>query len=295
MAVICEDVSVIDIFMIRGSWEMNKSDSLMIPINSIKSAYAGTIVYPPGGRFGPRKQPDIQLVMLYSGEMNVSIDDRILHVKPGHVIILKPGHEEFFSFSRTEDSWHRWIAVHVPDLNQEVLDQLYALPDCLPLTEDMNRLLDLMLRIQQYSASTDPLLISLGLAALQLYPAESKQELQKQEKHPAVYAARKWISQHYAIDFTLKEMADHVGVSSEHLVRLFRQHEQTTPMQYVWRYRVDQAVGLLTNTGLSITEIAERSGFKTSHHFARLVKHTTGRTASELRQLSWSGLRDAGK
>lgn len=270
---------------------MRETDSTIISLNMIESVNAGSIVYPPGGRFGPRIQPDIQLVMLYSGEMDVSIGDRTIHVKPGHLIMLMPGHEEYFTFSKTEDTWHRWIAVHVPDLDSKVLEQLSALPECLPLSENMNRLLDLMLRIVQDTAATDPLLISLGLAALQLYPSESKAALQKQEKHPAVYAAISWISEHFANEFTLNELAEVVGVSSEHLVRLFRQHEQTTPIQYVWNYRVNQAVALLTNTGLSITEIAYRCGFKTSHHFARLVKKTTGQTASELRQLSWSGLR----
>ncbi|WNR42680.1 AraC family transcriptional regulator [Paenibacillus roseipurpureus] len=271
---------------------MIESGRTTMDIGAIESVTAGSIVYPPGGRFGPRIQRDIQLVMLYSGQMDVTIGDRTIHVKPGHLIMLMPGHEEYFTFSKTEDSWHRWIAVHVPGLEGEVLEQLSAMPECLPLSENMNRLLDLMLRIQQDTSSSDPLMISLGLAALQLYPTESKLTILQQEKHPAVYAAIAWITVHYAEDITLTEWAEVVGVSAEHLVRLFRQHEHTTPIQYLWHYRVKQAVGLLTNTGLSITEIAQRCGFKTSHHFARLVKKTTGHTASELRQLSWSGLRD---
>ncbi|MBP1965380.1 AraC family transcriptional regulator of arabinose operon [Paenibacillus aceris] len=230
--------------------------------------------------------------MLYSGEMDVTIGDRKIHVEPGNVIMLMPGQEEYFTFSKKEDTWHRWISVHVPDLKREIIEQLSSLPECLPLSENMNRLLDLMLRIQQHTSATAPLLISLGLAALQLYPTESKQLMQKEEKHPAVYAAIAWISGNFANEFTLKDLAEAVGVSTEHLVRLFRQHEHTTPIQYVWRYRVRQAVGFLTNTGLSITEVAQSCGFKTSHHFARLVKQTTGHTASELRQLSWGGLRD---
>ncbi|GGD80232.1 helix-turn-helix domain-containing protein [Paenibacillus nasutitermitis] len=268
---------------------MNNSNYISIPINVIKSVSAGSIVYPPRGRFGPRIQSDIQIVMLYSGEMNVNIDGRSVHAAPGQVMMLMPGHEEMFTFSRTEDSWHRWIAIHAPMLESEVLEQLSSLPICLPISEEMNRLLDLILRIQQHTQAADPLLISLGLAALQLYPTESKLEMQKQEKHPAVYAALAWIANHYMDECTLKQMASHAGVSSEHLVRLFKQHEHTTPIQYVWRYRVDKAIGLLTNTGLSVSEISQRCGFKTSHHFARLVKKTTGCTASEIREQSWGG------
>lgn len=260
---------------------------------SINAVTSGSIVYPPGGRFGPRIQQDFQLVMLYTGEMTVTIDGRVLHVQPGHTVLFKPGHEESFIFSRTEETRHRWVAVHVPDLEEGAREDLYALPEYLPLTEEMNRLTDLILNLQRQSLPTDPVLRSLALAALHLYPKESTRVLLQKEKHPAVYAALVWIHEHYDEDVTLKAIAVHAGVSAEHLVRLFKQFEQTTPIHYLWRYRIERAVELLTNTGLNVTEIAHRCGFKTSHHLARLMKQSTGRTASEIRQLSWSGLRKA--
>ncbi|MGO4107034.1 helix-turn-helix domain-containing protein [Paenibacillus sp. YAF4_2] len=259
----------------------------------VTSTVAGSVVYPPGGKFGPRIQPDIQLVMLYTGEMSVSIDGREIHAQPGHVVILLPGHEEQFVFSKTEDTWHRWIAVHVPEFDEEARESLRLLPECLPLTEDMNRLTDLILRLQRDTSASDPLLLQLGLAALHLYPVESKRVMQQREKHPAIYSALSWIQEHYAEDVALKDMAASANVSPEHLVRLFKQYELTTPFQYLWSYRINKAVELLNNTGLTITEIASRCGFKTSHHFARQLKEATGRTASEIRQLSWSGLRKA--
>lgn len=263
---------------------------LDIPFEAVRSASAGSVVYPPGGRFGPRIQQDLQLVMLYTGEMTVAIDGRELHVGPGHVALLKPGHEESFVFSKTEDTWHRWIAVHVPDLASRTMEEIRRLPEFLPLTEEMNRLVDLMLNLQPQSPPDAPLLLSLGLAALHLYPAVSSMAIQR-EKHPAVYAALAWIRGHFHEDVSLADIAAGSGVSPEHLVRLFKRFERTTPVSYLWRCRVERAVELLTNTGLSVTEIAHRCGFKTSHHLARLIKRGTGRTASEIRRLSWSGLR----
>ncbi|WP_152391982.1 AraC family transcriptional regulator [Paenibacillus guangzhouensis] len=258
-------------------------------LDQLQSAYAGSIVYPPGGRYGPRIQQDLQLVMLYTGEMTVTIDGRPLHVQPGHVVLLKPGHEESFIFSKTEETWHRWISVHVGALPEEMKHALYQLPETLPLTEEMNKLADLMLGLLRHVPSNNAAILSLGLAAIHLYPTETSRLLQQREKHPALHAARTWIHEHYADEISLHPLADHAGVSPEHLIRLFKQHEQTTPMQFVWSYRVNRAVELLTNTGLTVSEIAERCGFKTSHHFARLIKQHKGRTASEIRQVSWNG------
>lgn len=252
-------------------------------------AVAGSIVYPPGSRFGPRIQQDIQLVMLYTGEMTVTFSGRPLRVTPGHVVLLKPGVEETFFFSKSEDSWHRWIAVHFEELSETAVETLNELPECLPLSEEMNLLVDLMIHLNRQSAPTDADVRSLGLAALHLYPRDSEKSLHKREKHPAVYAALAAIRENYAGELSLAQLANAAGASPEHLVRLFKKHEHTSPIHYLWQYRVNRAVELLTHTGLTVSEIAARCGFKTSHHLARLVKETTGRTATDIRRTSWSG------
>lgn len=259
---------------------------LSFPFDNVRYAHAGSIVYPPGGRYGPRIQQDIQLVLLYTGEMNVTIDGRLLHVQPGHAVLLKPGHEETFIFSKTEETWHRWISVKVSPIPEAAIHTLYDLPEFLPLSGEMNLLTDLMLNMLRNVPRDDATIRSLGLAALHLFPTETKRILLRREKHPALYAVLTWIHEHFAEEITLRDLANRAGLSSEHLVRLFKQHEQTTPMHYLWNYRVNRAVELLTNTGLTVSEIAHRCGFKTSNHFARLIKQLKGRTASEFRQSS---------
>ncbi|MDI4646058.1 AraC family transcriptional regulator [Cohnella hashimotonis] len=260
-----------------------------LPFDRLSQAVAGSIVYPPGSKFGPRIQQDIQLVMLYTGEMTVTLSGRPLHVTPGHVVLLKPGLEETFVFSKTEDSWHRWIAVHFEDLPDQAVEALNRLPECLPLSEEMNLLLDLMIHLNRQGEPTDADVRSLGLAALHLYPRESAKTVLQREKHPAVYAALAMIRENYAEEMSLAALANAAGSSPEHLVRLFKKHERTSPIHYLWQYRVNRAVELLTHTGLTVSEIAVRCGFKTSHHMARLVKETTGRTASQIRRDSWGG------
>lgn len=273
-------------------WEgLEMEMASLVPFESVRHAVAGSIVYPPGGRFGPRIQQDLQLVLLYTGEMEVAIDGVPRHVEAGRVALLTPGREEAFAFARSRETWHRWIAVHVDPLPAEALERIRSLPFSLPLTEEMNRLADLLLSVQSHTAHDSPLSRSLGLAALNLYPVESSRMVMQREKHPAVHLAGKRIREHYAEDLTLRDLARHAGVSPEHLVRLFRKYENTTPIQYLWECRMRRAVELLVNTGLSVGEVAQACGFKTSQHFARLIKKETGRSPSEIRRTSWSGLR----
>ncbi|MCY9691859.1 helix-turn-helix domain-containing protein [Paenibacillus alginolyticus] len=253
--------------------------------NHIDSATVGTIVYPPGGRYGPRIQQDIQLVLLHTGAMEVTIDGVPFRLEPGNVALLKPGHIEHFTFADEQESWHRWIAVQ--PLSVDEVKALEQVPFSLPISEHLNRITDLMLSIRSEHADTGPVMRSLGHTAIQLFLSElSKAQLQ-QDIHPSVLRAKAYIHQTFKENLSLPLIAAHAGVSDEHLVRLFRKYEQTTPIKYVWHYRVLRAVELLSQTGLSISEIAQRSGFQTSYHFARQVKQQTGKTPSEIRTSSW--------
>jgi AraC-like DNA-binding protein len=255
-----------------------------IPPSSITRASAGTIVYSPGGRFGPRLQQDLQLVLLHTGNMEVSIDGVRHAIQPGNVVLLKPGHQEYFSFAEEQETWHRWIAVHPRSLSAETVRELESLPLQLPLSGEMNHLTDLMLSLQDAETWESPLLRSLGYAALMLYISESRRRENVKRTHPAVQLAMQRIRADFARELSLQELSEAAHVTPEHLIRLFRREQGVTPIQYLWGYRVLRSEELLRSTGLSIAEVAERCGFKTSYHFARLVKRYTGKTPTDIRR-----------
>ena len=92
---------------------------------------------------------------------------------------------------------------------------------------------------------------------------------------------------HLAEPLTLDMIAMAAAVSPSHLIRLFRQQLNTTPMAYLWERRVGQGIDLLRQTGLSVGEIAKRCGFQTSYHFSRRVRQATGLSPLEVRQQAW--------
>jgi hypothetical protein len=53
---------------------------------------AGEVVYPPGGRLGPRWQHDIELVLVHSGSARIEVDDEPpLLLRPDSLALLLPG------------------------------------------------------------------------------------------------------------------------------------------------------------------------------------------------------------
>jgi AraC-like DNA-binding protein len=260
-----------------------------IPPLVIKSTRAGTVVYPPGSIFGPRIQQDLQLVLLHTGAMTVKIEDTSLTMPPGHITLLKPGYEETFYFAKTEETWHRWIAISFEKLPHALTVSLDELPSFIPLSDRMNRIVELMLLLQNASLDCQASLNDLAHAALMLYVSEAKQVHHNERIHPIILAVKEHIHLQYAEHLNLSLMAKRANVTPEHLIRLFQRQEGHTPTKYLWNYRLNQGLDLIRNTGLSIGEIAEQTGFKTSYHFSRSMKRLTGKTASEIRKESWTG------
>ncbi|CAI6014587.1 AraC family transcriptional regulator [Cohnella sp. JJ-181] len=267
------------------------SSRSQVPFEAVKSAVAGSATYASGGRFGPRRQRDFELLLLDEGEMRVTIDGAPQKVKAGQAILLKPGHVESFDITGNDVTRHNWVAVQI-DRQSLPGGEAEDPPGVWPVSPEMNKLVELILTVQNELPSDGPIMRSLGAAVLRLQPNAEDTSCEggcSTPASPVVERALSWIRSHYAREIKLNDLAWEAGVTPEHLVRLFNKHERETPIHYVWRYRTERAVELLEHTGLPAAEIARQCGFKTPHHFSRTLKQFTGRTPSEIRRASWSG------
>lgn len=78
-----------------------------------------------------------------------------------------------------------------------------------------------------------------------------------------------------------REIARRSKVSLRQLERLFVDRLGQTPLAYYHALRLERAHELLTQTDLSVTEIAIACGYASSTHFARRYKRYFGRTPRE--------------
>jgi transcriptional regulator GlxA family with amidase domain len=57
-------------------------------------------------------------------------------------------------------------------------------------------------------------------------------------------------------------MANKLGISLNHLIRVFKQHSGLTPAQYITRLRINRAKELLAQGERSIIEVCHIAGFR---------------------------------
>jgi AraC family transcriptional regulator of arabinose operon len=76
--------------------------------------------------------------------------------------------------------------------------------------------------------------------------------------------------------WTVEEMAAWVRLSPSRLSVLYRQTFGLPPMEDLIRARLERARQLLTNTTLSVAEVARSCGFASQHYFSRLFHQRIG-------------------
>ncbi len=88
-------------------------------------------------------------------------------------------------------------------------------------------------------------------------------------RRPAVVRARRFIEDHAGEPISLTRVAHEIGVARTYLSALFRRECGVTLTQYIHQVRIRRAEAMLRAGGLSIGEVALRSGYKSYRHFHR--------------------------
>ncbi len=247
----------------------------------------GTVTYPPGATLGPRNQRDLQLVLVHAGSARVWVDDSPRELAAGQVGLLLPGHRERFAFDPDVATRHSWVQAHVPELPAALADRLDGLPATLALSPALEALVREAVAAAGSALATAPsLLANLASAALWRYIGEA--ERRRPERARPVDDAQRFIHANlHDPTLDLDRIAAAAHVTPAHLIRSFRAELGITPKAYLWQRRVALGIDLLAHTGLSISAIAERCGFRTAHHFSRRVKQASGLPPAALRRARW--------
>ena len=84
--------------------------------------------------------------------------------------------------------------------------------------------------------------------------------------------AQDYIREHYAEDLFVADIADHIGITSAYLQRLFRQETGETITTYINGLRLMRSKYLLTHTNLSLHDVAENAGFGSRQRLTQVFR-----------------------
>ncbi|CAM4377748.1 AraC family transcriptional regulator [Paenibacillus alkaliterrae] len=101
------------------------------------------------------------------------------------------------------------------------------------------------------------------------------------EKHRRVDSMKQYIATHYRAKVTKEELGDVIKTTPNYAATLFKTVTNQTISEYVHNQRVKTAIYMLTESQLTICEIADYLGYNDVSYFHRIFKRSTGRSPSD--------------
>ena len=93
-----------------------------------------------------------------------------------------------------------------------------------------------------------------------------------------------YIDENLSDELTVDSISKATNISKSVLYRNFDYHLGMTVSEYINLKRVEEAVGLLIKTDLSIDEIARKVGFSSATYFVSVFKRLKGSTPLQFRK-----------
>ncbi|MBB6672426.1 AraC family transcriptional regulator [Cohnella nanjingensis] len=258
---------------------------------------SGEDTYPAGGMHASRKDIGVfDLLIVDKGCLYMAEEDAAFEATPGTYLLLRPDRSHRSYRSCTEEThfywvhlqtlgrWHEMsgtqISVNPIDDNPYVqINQFaYQLPRFGPLRQP---------------ATVYALLASLNQLSRQPYAVDRlKQQTLFQElliqllqetvqpaaRHPQFAIAEQaaaFLRTHYRRPLSYAELSEAVHFHPNYIARCMKAVFGCTPLEYLTRYRIEQAKGQLVRTDEPVGRIAEDVGFGSFPFFVRcFAKHT---------------------
>ena len=112
---------------------------------------------------------------------------------------------------------------------------------------------------------------------------EQMQSFQKMRHASALKKAEDFIQENFSRKLSLKGIARASGFSAPYFSKIFKDAMGENLTCYLNRLRVEKAASLLTNTNLSLCNIAQTCGFTDQSWFSKTFKHYAGKSPGKFR------------
>ena len=259
---------------------------------------------------------DYELLYVMEGHLAVTIEQTEYLGLPGDLFLFKPNqrqsiqaigsqrirqphvhfdlhmlpdrHEVSVSFKNSHemnDSEKRWFR------QDELSSPPYALPNHFRPRNpsQLERLLFELIREHETKPPFYELRIKsclLDMLALLMREQYWGSQMKTGEQTEVLMEIRDDLELHVNRNVKLDELSSRYHFSKFHLIHLFKQLFQITPIQYHQKIRMERAKNLIKYSNATLSDIAETLGFTNIQTFSRAFKTSEGKSPSEYRRSS---------
>lgn len=255
-----------------------------------------------GQDFGPHWHAEMEVMHCIEGDITVSTDERSYRLTPGQTLFLCGNEPHRFHScvgptrlmilkfgygllgSRFSQLQSKCIFAHCDELPEPTRMPLLALRDCLLKNGVIwtTRLQDR----EEWLIRGNLFLLANGLLQLPGDNRISDKQVSRTARLEGIYPVLDYVKKHYAESIDLDTAAALTGYAKTYFCRQFKLITGTSFHQYLNSYRISVACLLLEDARLSVSQVAEKTGFSSAKLLCRTFKQITGMTTSQYQKLS---------
>ena len=240
--------------------------------------------------YRPRGRRDYSILYVSSGWIRVNHGDEIVRLNPNQGILYMPKAEQVNFFSPEGQPTVHYVYFTGTAIS-ETVDQLDAQDSMLFQLENGATLRALFHQMAQRFRPLKALngrkpINQPGINGLLLQILDVLLQSKETKNGGGSYLllpAMNFITENFRQPITLEQCAATLNLSVGRFAHLFTEHYGISPYRFILSMRMDEATELLLDSTLSISKVAEQSGFSDPCYFSRLFRKYTGRTPNEYR------------
>lgn len=248
-------------------------------ITNLDILFCGTQKCYPRHNSGPFVRSYFLIVFVHSGKGKFRTQNRLYSLGKGSTFFLFPGEITYYEADKEEPWEYTWIAFSctggVDDVEQLLLRSSVSAQSPVHIAQKDNELQTLYTELIYYCRSetrhTDIKIMSLFWDIIYQYTITANQVYKINRVTPMsdhISIAIEYIKCYYSNSISVQMIADHVGISREHLCALFKKQYGVSPVRFIRGYRLQNASVLLITTEYSIEKISELAGFSDYNYFS---------------------------
>ena len=233
--------------------------------------------------FPPHMHNSFEFVAVTAGEMRIVVDDgKTYNLRADEAILIFPnqlhefigdgsGEYIFVIFSTSfVEAYSSVFSSSVP-VNNRISNPAYHIKRMGEVLDSNSGKKRLYLKAAFYSLCAD-------------FDETAEYEPKRFNNHSLINKIFEFVEKNYKGDCSLSALAVHSGYHYVYLSRCFKEYAGISFVEYVLRYRINEAKRLLTETSLSVLSVAYESGFNSLRSFNRAFKEINGITPTEYRR-----------
>lgn len=251
----------------------------------------------------PHYHEDVELISVYSGEMAYMVDGTYITLKKGDTLFVNSG-KIHYSIATEKRVTQYIIAVMHPKIicsspavedkaiNPIISDRYVPFVHFKAADFDAPLIQQFMVEMEREAKGSEFLITKYFFQIWDIvmhrftdaYRVHISSMTEEDNHNVKLKTMMFFIDEHYKEKITLRGIAEAGGVSQTLCNQIFHKYTEKSPIEYLMQFRCRKVADLLQSGTMSMTEIADVTGFSGASYMAETFKKYFNRTPSDFKK-----------